>query len=486
MYLKIDNYTIFELRIQRTHQFEKEWDNKWCEVSLKIENEYFKYKTSNNELLLEADIEYLIKEFNKLLNGKLKEKEEIEFIEPDLEFILYPFKTKEDVLVDFRIHLFQDGVLSADFYNLCLDRKEIKQIVYYLNEILPTVEIKDIDKKYNANEHYCIVSVKYSDYDGEKTYAYIITNKDEKVSVGDEVLVDRAGKKVLAQIVDVGYYNEANAPYPINRTKKVIKVIKTPEDFRKYQLGKNNKFRCPCCGYYTLDEVDAYEICPVCYWEDDPIQRDAPDYEGSSNIPSLKIAKENYKKFYAVEERFRKNVRCPELTETIYYEDYDNVDDICKVLYTGTKEEIIYIIKELKIEYSFNKNIPEFSINIEKIGVVVKGKGKVNPKYKCIKYFGYKFSYKNLIKKCPKCNNELVDILYGVPFGEAFEKAENQELYLGGCCKFIGLEQPIYHCYNCNRSYYKNLVDYEEIENEDKHLNNDDIPDFLNKNKDEI
>lgn len=48
--------------------------------------------------------------------------------------------------------------------------------------------------------------------------------------------------------------------------------------------------------------------------------------------------------------------------------------------------------------------------------------------------------------------------------GEAFGKAERQELYLGGRCKFIGLKQPIYHCYNCNRNYYEDLVTYEEIE----------------------
>ena len=28
-------------------------------------------------------------------------------------------------------------------------------------------------------------------------------------------------------------------------------------------------FRCPCCGYRTLDAPDAMKLCPVCWWEDD-------------------------------------------------------------------------------------------------------------------------------------------------------------------------------------------------------------------------
>jgi hypothetical protein len=27
--------------------------------------------------------------------------------------------------------------------------------------------------------------------------------------------------------------------------------------------------QCPCCGYYTLDGRGGYDICPVCFWEDD-------------------------------------------------------------------------------------------------------------------------------------------------------------------------------------------------------------------------
>lgn len=69
---------------------------------------------------------------------------------------------------------------------------------------------------------------------------------------------------------------------------------------------------CPCCGYRTLDgEEGNNEICPVCFWEDDPIQRKDPHYWGGANHVSLVEARKNYEKYGAVEERFVRFVRKP-------------------------------------------------------------------------------------------------------------------------------------------------------------------------------
>lgn len=83
--------------------------------------------------------------------------------------------------------------------------------------------------------------------------------------------------------------------------------------------------------------------------------------------------------------------------------------------------------------------------------------------------------------KCPNCNEEMVDILYGLPSPEAFEKKEKKQLYFGGCDVYIDVEQPCYHCYNCNRNYYKDLINSDDLNNSDDDLNAD-IPSFLNKN----
>ena len=48
---------------------------------------------------------------------------------------------------------------------------------------------------------------------------------------------------------------------------------------------------CPCCGEESLSEIGNYEICRVCGWEDDPVQREDPNYAGGANSLSLNEAR---------------------------------------------------------------------------------------------------------------------------------------------------------------------------------------------------
>ncbi|MEO8277579.1 MAG: CPCC family cysteine-rich protein [Thermoanaerobaculia bacterium] len=79
------------------------------------------------------------------------------------------------------------------------------------------------------------------------------------------------------------------------------------------------RFACLCCGHQTLDEKPGgtYEICPVCFWEDDNVQADDPDFPGGANAPSLRQAQVNFRSFGACEERFLINVRSPRADEPV-------------------------------------------------------------------------------------------------------------------------------------------------------------------------
>lgn len=77
------------------------------------------------------------------------------------------------------------------------------------------------------------------------------------------------------------------------------------------------KETCPCCGFQTLEsgEQNEYDICPACFWENDYTQRDDPDYDGGANVPSLRQAQKNFKKFGASDIESVRHVRKPKKQE---------------------------------------------------------------------------------------------------------------------------------------------------------------------------
>lgn len=68
---------------------------------------------------------------------------------------------------------------------------------------------------------------------------------------------------------------------------------------------------CPVCAHLTLGDPHpgSYEICSVCFWEDDPVQAADPDMGGGANGVPLVEARENYRRLGVSEERFAKHVR---------------------------------------------------------------------------------------------------------------------------------------------------------------------------------
>ena len=69
-------------------------------------------------------------------------------------------------------------------------------------------------------------------------------------------------------------------------------------------------FTCPCCGYLTFEEwPGSYDICHVCFWEDDPVQLLDPWCEGGANKVSLQEAQRNFAEQGVSEARFKLNVK---------------------------------------------------------------------------------------------------------------------------------------------------------------------------------
>jgi hypothetical protein len=79
-----------------------------------------------------------------------------------------------------------------------------------------------------------------------------------------------------------------------------------------YPKGENGMYQCPCCHYFTLGEVASYDICPVCFWEDDGT---TSEHGFSPNGISLEEGRMNYLKYGASKERDLQYVRPPLVSE---------------------------------------------------------------------------------------------------------------------------------------------------------------------------
>jgi Cysteine-rich CPCC len=75
--------------------------------------------------------------------------------------------------------------------------------------------------------------------------------------------------------------------------------------------------RCLCCGFRTLSQPEAFELCEVCWWQDDgQDDRDADEVRGTVNgTLSLSEARRNFKSFGAAELRFVSHVRMARANE---------------------------------------------------------------------------------------------------------------------------------------------------------------------------
>ena len=114
-----------------------------------------------------------------------------------------------------------------------------------------------------------------------------------------------------------------------------------------------NKNTCPCCGYRTMDSDGNYDICPICFWEDDPFQKENEYDIGANQIPLIE-AQKNYISYGACEKSFLNNVRKPNLQDKRdpNWKPYN--DDLFELKLACRKyKEGIYSIAELERSLSW-------------------------------------------------------------------------------------------------------------------------------------
>lgn len=72
----------------------------------------------------------------------------------------------------------------------------------------------------------------------------------------------------------------------------------------------DQRLPCACCGYRTIARRSHFEICPVCFWEDDVVDNQDTSVLGPNHV-TLSVARANYARIGASEERLLPYVRAP-------------------------------------------------------------------------------------------------------------------------------------------------------------------------------
>ncbi len=143
------------------------WDEQWCKVDLTLQSgNWLNYQTSS-EMLLSCEVEQLRAKLFDLISNKIESQEELEFIEPDLSFVLHPQKDLTldpnytyvapgheivDIDADVHVHLWNGG-LTENYISLCFGREDIEACCSYLNLITNQIQADDLTiKKLMGND----------------------------------------------------------------------------------------------------------------------------------------------------------------------------------------------------------------------------------------------------------------------------------------------------------------------------------------------
>ena len=62
------------------------------------------------------------------------------------------------------------------------------------------------------------------------------------------------------------------------------------------------RFQCVCCDYYTVVERHSFEVCQVCYWEDDGTTMAGLEVESRANHMTLLAARKSFEAIGAIDQ----------------------------------------------------------------------------------------------------------------------------------------------------------------------------------------
>jgi len=135
------------------------------------------------------------------------------------------------------------------------------------------------------------------------------------VSATTGAIAARGGWAVIGMVDDISQFSRDDHAQPVKRSHGILeqrygggthsrsgcrgwRQVLPPNERKRLLLRApvKRKYACPCCGFLTLsnEPPGTYGLCPVCFWEDDGVQFQNPNYAGGANRDSLNTARANF------------------------------------------------------------------------------------------------------------------------------------------------------------------------------------------------
>ena len=126
------------------------------------------------------------------------------------------------------------------------------------------------------------------------------------------------------------------ANYGLATNAYLLKMVKQLNDkVCKITGVSQSGISCPCCGLQTLEEREMYQICSVCWWEDDGQDNDDAhiDAAGGPNKVSLTQGRINYLLHGICEPKRTDLIKLHEPTEKYAVGRKFMIDDTADIIY---------------------------------------------------------------------------------------------------------------------------------------------------------
>jgi hypothetical protein len=119
-----------------------------------------------------------------------------------------------------------------------------------------------------------------------------IPDDDETVQSIALLLKDDEQRRELINAVEVAYVKTSA---DLIRYAWLISDNAPFVDENDMENDKDIEKLCPVCKKHYFECFADYDVCPVCGWSNDVVQRDKPDLKNCGNDMSLNEAREAYK-----------------------------------------------------------------------------------------------------------------------------------------------------------------------------------------------